>query len=303
MNKFNYIIYHNNCIDGFTGLFLFLKTKLWTSDTIIYPDYPSAKNTPPNIDRKNVIIIDVAYKPEIIKNIASRAKRIMFIDHHKTIVDDIKDLNLSEPHEIVYDENECGASLVWKRFFNRSLPTFVKYVRDNDLGIWEYKETHDFISALEVNYKTDIDVENIKKWNNLLKDTTVKNLIDRGKVYNEYKQYLIEKNKPVFKRFPSKKYVDKKNKLLNKEGRYLVAVVPYGCPSPSLVGKYMMDTTEADFCVLWRYDIKKNMYILSFRSRDVDVGDIAKYFGGGGHKLASACSLPSGVSIRDIFVK
>lgn len=45
-------------------------------------------------------------------------------------------------------------------------------------------------------------------------------------------------------------------------------------------------------------------YVLSFRSKNIDVGKIANIFGGGGHKLASACSfLANKYHIQDLFVE
>ena len=72
MDKYNYIIYHNNCLDGFAGFYLFIKTKQWESKPMVYPDQPYSKKIPEGIDGKNVIIIDVAYNSSIIKEIAKR---------------------------------------------------------------------------------------------------------------------------------------------------------------------------------------------------------------------------------------
>ena len=54
---YNYVIFHKNCMDGFSGFFI-----LYTSHTIdgtahIYPDVPSARSVPPKIDGKDIIIL------------------------------------------------------------------------------------------------------------------------------------------------------------------------------------------------------------------------------------------------------
>jgi nanoRNase/pAp phosphatase (c-di-AMP/oligoRNAs hydrolase) len=50
--------------------------------------------------------------------------------------------------------------------------------------------------------------------------------------------------------------------------------------------------------------IDRHEYILTFRSSTVDVGSIAQMFGGGGHKLASACSISTEeYNIEDLFMK
>src|SRR5690606_29985350 len=136
---YNYIIYHNNCFDGFTGFYLFMKSDQWARKPTVFPDVPQAKYPPPDIDGKNIIIIDVAYHPNIILEISKRANKLLFIDHHITIIDDINKLNLDKPHEIYYDKHHSGASLVWKYFFGDDMPKFVKLIEDNDIGAWKYK--------------------------------------------------------------------------------------------------------------------------------------------------------------------
>lgn len=301
--KYNYIIYHKQCFDGYTGFYLFLKSKNWTPKPIVYPDIPSTKYVPENIDGKNIISIDVAYSPNIIEEICKKANHYTFIDHHKTNINEIKNLakkynNLS----VIYNNDESGSSLTWKTFFpERVMPRFVSYIKDNDIGKWEIKETYDFIAALEVNFSLEPDFKILKHWDNLLNDSYLDELIKKGNIYNEYKNYLIKKNKIDIKMFPSKNLVIK-NSLLDKVGKYKVGVVMKGCPSPSLVGKYVMDNYEdLDFCIIWFYNLNKNSYSLSLRSRTVDVGEIAKLLGGGGHKLASGCSLPRKMKIKDIF--
>ena len=278
MDTYNYIIYHKNCFDGFTGFYIFMKTKNWTKNPIVYPDYPSASKIPPNIKNKNVIIIDVAYSAKIIDKIAEQCNKLLFIDHHVSIAKDVKNLNLDPKHKIIYDVNECGATLTWKHFFkNKKQPKFLTYIRDNDIGLWKSKETLPFIAGLEVNFITVPDIKNLKKWDALLDDKYLVSMIKKGKSYNEYKNHLIKRH--------SKKHV------IKKFNKYNVAVINGGCPSVSLLGKYIVNNIECDFCMIWNYNMKQKKYIISMRSKKTDVGKIAKNLGGGGHKYAAAFSI------------
>lgn len=302
---FNYIIYHKNCYDGFTGFFLFMKTNKWEKNPYVYPDVPSTTSIPPEINGKNVIIIDVAYKANILAEIASKASSILFIDHHITISEEIANLKLDAPNKIVYDVNESGASLVWKYFYKKAkMPLFVKYIRDNDIGLWKMDNVFDFMAYLEVNFETKPNFTTLKKWDLLLDDNNVKKYIEIGKYYNVYKNYLIESQAPkhTIKLFPSKQFVKKTNKSLNKAGKYKIAVISTTCPSTSLVGKYIVDNYDCDFCLLWNYNMKSKNYFISLRSKSTDVGLIAKELGGGGHTLASGFSLDgTKYFIEDLF--
>jgi len=282
-----------------------MKTGLFKKNHIIYPDVPSSSNVPPNIDGKNVISIDVAYKPSIIKEIAKRANKYLFIDHHKTNIDDIKKLKLKEPHKIIYKIDECGASLVWKYFYgNKKMPQFLKYIKDNDLGHWKLADTLPFISYLEVNYPLNPTLYSIYKWNSLMDPVYLKKIISKAKIYEEYKTHLIKLNarRYTIKKFPSKDFSIKTSKDLSKIGKYKVAVIGNGCPSVSLVGKYVMDNVNCDFCMIWAYRLDTKEYIVSLRSKEVDIGEIAKSYGGGGHKLAAAFSFDgTKYTIDDLF--
>lgn len=292
---YNYIIYHKNCFDGFTGFVLFMLTKGYKSrNIIIMPDIPSAKEPPVNIEGKNIIIIDVAYKPEIIKYISEKSNRMLYIDHHVTHFEEISKLKLKSKDKIVYDVTKSGASLVWQTFYKQPMPLFVRYIEDNDTGTWKLKHTLNFMGGLEVEYTTEPSYENVNKWKNLLNKKEVIRLIKKGKIYNEYKIYLLDTNSKRYsiEGFPSKKIYDDFSDFFMGAGQYRVAVYNgNGCPNVSLLGKRLVDTLDCDFAFLWTYHMDKKEYIVSLRSNKTDVSEIAKLFGGGGHKFASAFSL------------
>jgi oligoribonuclease NrnB/cAMP/cGMP phosphodiesterase (DHH superfamily) len=305
---YNYAIYHKNCQDGFSSLIVLLYSKQISKDAIIYHDVPSANFPPKDIDNKDIIIMDVAYKYEVLKNIIERAKSVVFIDHHVTVKNDVEKLKqmYNTKIKIIYDEKESGASLTWKFLFkNKKLPLFIKYIRDNDIGTWELKYTKPFIYALRVNYNIDLKKDVIKKWFGLFDNNKVKKNIKRGKIYEEYAESLLEENikKYSLESFPSNKIYEKYSEHFTKPGQYKVAVIcGSGCPSTSLIGNKIMEEIDCDFSIIWTYNMERKDYILSFRSKYVDVGKIASIFGGGGHKLASACSFSSNLySIQELF--
>jgi len=306
-HKYDYIIYHDNCPDGFTSFYLFMKTKLWTPKPTVYPSQPHAKEAPPDIDGKNVIIMDVAYKPDIIKEIAAKANRMLFIDHHVSNRDEIVKLDISDKHEIVYDETHSGASLVWTYFFGSrsSMPQFVKYIEDNDIGAWAIPETLHFMAGLEVDMVMEPSFDNLKKWDNMLKSRFLETMVNNGKAYNKYKSYLIDRFSKHYSimRFPSDKVLKAKPDMDVGLGTYTVAVINNNCPSVSLLGKKIVDSSDVDFCFLYHYDVERKKYIVSLRSKKADVGFIAKIMGGGGHKFASAFSFyVDEFTIDDLFV-
>uniref|UniRef100_A0A6C0EBT5 Uncharacterized protein n=1 Tax=viral metagenome TaxID=1070528 RepID=A0A6C0EBT5_9ZZZZ len=306
---YDYVIFHKNCFDGFTGFIILNGTNKIEKHASIYPDVPSAKNVPPNIENKNVIIIDVAYNYDVLKEIMTRAKSVLFIDHHVTIKEDVekitKELN-NKNHIVIYDDTQSGSTLTWKYFYpKKSRPLFIKYVDDNDTGQWRLKHTREFLSSLEVNYKTDLSHDNISKWNKLYDSSIVKKLIKLGKRYIEYKTYITEHNAKRYslELFPSNKIYEEYTKYFSKPAQYKVALYcGSGCPSSTSLASKILESVKCDFVIMWTLNMEKKEYVLSFRSENVDVGEIASIFGGGGHKLAAACSFNiNKFRIEDLF--
>ena len=308
-NKYNYVIFHRKCLDGFTGFIILHNTKNILKDASIYPDVPSAVVTPPNIYNKDIIIIDVAYKYDVLRDIVLKAKSVTFIDHHITIHDDVKKIGREFSNnklKIIYDEHKSGATLVWDFFyFKKPRPLFIQFIEDNDTGAWKIPNVYEFITALQVKYPLTLKPEIIKMWSKLFKTSTVKKLIKLGASYMEYKNFISEEHSKRFsiERFPSEKLYSENKDLFKSPGQYQVAVYCGSpCPAPSDIAKLILKNNNCDFFMSWVLNLDKKEFIFTFRSLKVDVGEIAKIFRGGGHKLASAGSMSMNkFDIRDLF--
>jgi nanoRNase/pAp phosphatase (c-di-AMP/oligoRNAs hydrolase) len=312
---YNYIIFHRGCIDGFSGFFVAHYSGKLHKESIIYPDVPSTKRIPKNIEGKNVLIIDVAYRKEILEEIVKVAKSVVFIDHHVSIKDDVaiihKKYNEKNNITIVYDSAMSGCTLAWKFFFPRQkIPLFLKYIEDQDTGRWVFDNTKPFIFALKTFYHLSTENKSLNKWFRLLKKQTVFDLIEIGKNIQKFNDHLVGVNLPKhsLEKFPSKIIYDKAEDseykdLFSKIGQHKVAVYcGLNCPSITELSIRALDKIDCDFCIMWTLNLDKKEYVLSFRSKEVDVSKIAKLFGGGGHKLAAACSFKmKDYRIEDIF--
>ena len=311
LNNFDYIIYHKKCIDGFSGFFVASLNIKNISSAYIYEDVPSTTRVPPNIKNKNILIIDVAYKKEVLEEVFKVAKSVVFIDHHDTIKDDVqylyKKYNKSKNITIVYDEKKSGATLTWLYFYKktRDIPLFLQYIEDQDAGKWLLPETKSFIIALRIYH--NLDINNIKKWNKLFDESYVKKLCRRGKYMKKYNDHLINKNikNHSIQYFPSKLIYKMNPTIFKKVGQYKVAVwCGHNSPSVTELSIVALEKLDCDFCIFWVYNIDNKKYILSMRSKKTNVGKICKIFGGGGHKLAAACSISYNTFIKldDLFV-
>jgi|SaaInlStandDraft_6_1057023.scaffolds.fasta_scaffold09762_2 oligoribonuclease NrnB/cAMP/cGMP phosphodiesterase (DHH superfamily) len=309
-DKYNYVIYHRNCLDGFTSFIIADLSNKIDKNALILPDIPSAQHPPRNIEGKNILIMDVAYNEKVAKEIFVAANSVVFIDHHITNHSEIVQIkkNLDKNIQLIYDESECGASLTWKFFFgNKIMPQFLKYIKANDLGNWDkYKDTLNFITSLSVNFNFDLTEKNINNWKTLFDPEIVKKIIKKGKIYREYTQNEIEKNYKRYSMmaFPSEAVYEKYTDYFDKPGQYKVAVSSSSCPSVSQLGDYMLKHINCDFVMFVTHRLDTHDYVISFRSLLVDVGQIAKMFEGGGHTHASACSIQiSEFQLNELFMR
>ena len=64
-------------------------------------------------------------------------------------------------------------------------------------------------------------------------------------------------------------------------------------------------STRCDFAVIWYYDHSTRQVKVSLRAHhdDADVSEVAKKYGGGGHRKAAGFALPPDVNIEAIFDK
>lgn len=271
------------------------------ANAFVYADVPSSNEVPPSIAEKTVVIIDVAYNPDLIKDICRLAKHVTYIDHHISYIKEVKSLQ-EKNLKIVYKAKYSGCYLAWKFFYpNEHIPKIIKYISDNDTGTWKYKYTNAVITSLTVSYRTNL--KEIERWFELLDNKIINKLIKKGKVFMEYNEYLLNKSLTQYttKKFPSKK-LKQFFPELNDLPIYTASVHSGACPTTTQVGNFLSKNTECDFVIIFSFNLEDNKIILSFRSTQVDVGRIAKILGGGGHKYAAACRLDMAmVSISDIF--
>jgi nanoRNase/pAp phosphatase (c-di-AMP/oligoRNAs hydrolase) len=314
MNKYNYVIFHKGCLDGFSGYFVAHNTGKIDKNATVWQDVPSATRVPKGIEGKDVLIIDVAYKKEVLEEIFRLASSVVFIDHHVSIKEDVEELYEKYKDKtnikIKYDERHSGATLTWKFFHKREqAPLFLKYIEDQDTGKWEYENTKPFIYALHANYHLSIESKSLNKWARLLNKQYVLEMIEQGKYMQMYNEHLVNINLPrhSLHSFPSKDVLDHLDGALDMEiGQYTVAVYNgFNCPSVTDLAKEALKRMEnVDFCLFWIYNIPREMYIVSLRSRDTDITPITKAFGGGGHTYAGAFSFSkTDIDISDLFHK
>jgi hypothetical protein len=259
------VIFHSPCADGFTSAWIARKK---------YPDaefFPTAHHTaPPDVRDKNVLILDFAYPRETLLKMLDDAASLTVLDHHKTNQKDLAGLVFCK-----FDMTRSGAGITWDELFplaqGNYRPWLVDYVQDRDLWHWRLPFSREVSAALD-SYPQDFET-----WDRISAKSP-EDLAAEGAPLIRYQNQIIDRLT-----------VDAREVLF--EGHRVPVV-----NSPLLMSDIGSRLAQGKpFAVVWRHT-SDGRYAYSLRSTDagVDVSEIAKKHGGGGHRNAAgfeSCNL------------
>lgn len=259
-------IYHGACDDGFGAAFA-----VWKRDGDFVTYHPGVYGVaPPDVTGLDVAIVDFSYKRPVMVELASKAKSILVLDHHKTAQADLDGLSSECPNVAVqFDMQRSGAVMAWECFHPEApVPEFFLYLQDRDLWTKRLPGVDDFTMALR-SYPQDF-----RAWDALY-DSPQK-LIAEGKSIHRYYRTLINSAK--------------KHCFMREIGGYTVPVVNGSLFMSSEVAGELAEGHP--FAAMYAETEKGVIWSLRSRSDGVDVSEVAKRFGGGGHKNAAGFTIP-----------
>lgn len=256
------VIYHGNCADGFSGAWCFW-IKFGDEAEYVAGVY---QQDPPDVAGRIVYLVDFSYKREIVTAMIKSAASITLIDHHKTAIEDLADLPGLHRYT---DLNRSGATLAWDYLYpNEPRPLLLGHVEDRDL--WRFKlagtrEIQAFVFSHEYTFEMWDRLMNADQAE-LIKMTAAGAAIER-----KHHKDIAELLKICQRR------------MVIGGHDVPVASLPYTMSSDA--GNVMAQGEVFAAC----YWDTAETRIFSLRSADdgLDVADIAKQYGGGGHSKAA----------------
>lgn len=268
------VIYHADCTDGFGAAYS--AWKLLGNRA----EYYACKHgtPPPDVKGKNVAILDFSFNNATTKKMIDESNELLVIDHHKSAMVELHDI--SNTH---FDMTKSGAMLAWEFFHpGKEPPKFIKYIQDRDLWAWELEYSKEFSAAFDM---VPFEFEEFEKFED---DSVFDDAVKRG-------SYILAYSKTVVKKVCEKaqlRKLDEKEVLVVNASHWMSEIGTRLAP-------------DCDFAMIWYWDHDAKETKVSLRAfhDTVDVSEIAKKFGGGGHKKAAGFQLPKNKHVEDIFDK
>jgi len=256
------VIYHGDCSDGFTAAWAYRRLR---------PDQDAAYHPgrfgepPPDVSGKNVYVLDFSYPRATLQEMADRAKSILVLDHHKSAEADLRGLPFCQ-----FDMNRSGAGITWDYFADGDQPRhwLVDIVEDRDLWRYQFGDqtrmAMAYIASLPMTFET---------WDALAAGS-LDALVQKGAAIQQYIDAYGEKACD--------------QAVLRAIGGYTVPVINVSHLNCSdhidrLLKRYPEHPFAASFFLradgLWQFSLRS--------VGDFDVSEVARIYGGGGHRNAS----------------
>lgn len=265
-------VYHNNCLDGFAAAWA---VRHALADNVEF--YPGIhQRPPPDVSGRDVILVDFAYKKDVLENMLNNAASILILDHHISAQQELDQLLKSGKLKGVIDMHRSGAMLAWQWFHpQQPPPKLIDYIQDRDLWLFKLEGSREVNAALS-SYNFDFKV-----WDGLMasKETELAALRDEGRA--------IERK------------LQKDIKELIANGVRRMNIGGYNVPVLNAPSFYVSDAGhilsqgEAFAACYWDHADGRS-FSLRASDRGVDVAAVAKKYGGGGHVKAAGFTMPTG---------
>ena len=273
------VIYHGNCADGFSAAWCFWRKYRDGADYLagVY------QQDPPDVAGRDVFLVDFSYKRPVVQDMLAKAKSVTLIDHHKTAIEDLRPLFMQdswtgEPKQLAHftDLNRSGATLAWDYLFpNEQRLPLLGHVEDRDL--WRFKlpgtrEIQAFVFSHEYTFE---------QWEKLMSAGQVEllQMTAAGAAIERKHHKDVAELVGVCKR-----------RMVIGAYDVPVASLPYTLVSDAA---HLMAQGEPFAACYW--DTAEGR-VFGLRATDdgVDVSDVAKQYGGGGHAKAAGFKVPRG---------
>ncbi len=219
---------------------------------------------------EKIWIVDFSFKPEIMEEILKITRDIIWIDHHKTAME----YKYSVELEGIRDNNFSGCELAWKYICpNKSMPRIIEMLGRYD--IWDFSKYGNDLNILQAGIRLYNNNPNSFEWVGwLTKDEQeldrLMEIMNKGVIALQYRDNYytsLIKGLSFFVKFEGHKAI---------------------CCNAGLVSSQLFDSIKDDYDLMIPFVFDGKQWTVSlYTKKDIDCSELAKKYGGGGHKQAA----------------
>jgi uncharacterized protein len=260
------VIYHSNCADGFAAAWVFKRYGNFDCDfhAGVY------QKEQPDCTGRDVYLVDFSYKRAVVEEILKVATRVVLIDHHKTAIEDLAPLIESKRIEAFTDLYHSGCVLAWKWFYGNvfdKMPSLLWHIEDRDLWRFYLPFTRE-INANVFSYPFTFEA------------------------FDELARKPIDLVKSEGAALERKHWREVEAIVANTKREITLAGItcPLGNVAPmfqSDVGHALAKAHSSKMAVMYQDTNDGRVFSLRSTNDGPDVSEIAKLYGGGGHRNAA----------------
>jgi len=296
-----HLLYHDNCMDGLGAAWaVWHNVKAVTDKTFVFHPYKHGDPLP-DIDSGLLYVLDCCPPRAWLGAQAASGdiQRVTVIDHHPTALPELKGvicgLDAADPGGKLiacWDRESSAAVLAWRWLSSEPVPELLQYIQDRDLWRWKLPNSRAINAALYqrlLGREAQGILETMERVTGMERDWSDNllkfHLHQQGTTILESQATIIRTlaaTAGLSLYFPSgspARYCARVNSavLVSELGEAVLQRLP-----------------KADFVDIWHDDYARGLRIHSLRSRagGVDVSELAKSKGGGGHPCAAGYSEP-----------
>lgn len=272
MNKKVVIVYHAD-LDGICSAAVAKKALELYYPEIEMVEFNWSKGDVKEFECNTLYILDCVLPKERLKKEIENLGRlnVVWIDHHKSTIEKYKEF---ENLPGIRDPNAPGAcTLTWNHFFDsEKIPPIVYHIGDRD--IWRY-ESIKTKPVCEYMFYVSI---NPNDWDIYINMEDIEEIYEKGKL-------LLNARLSNIRATATRAYTN------IFHGQKTVAINYNDRISKPDMGEYLLrKVKEAEVAFIYHYFKEKDKYFLQislYSKGNVDVSEIARKYGGGGHKGAA----------------
>ena len=264
-------IYHGNCLDGFGAA--------WAVRYALADDVRFHKGihqqAPPDVNGLDVILVDFSYKKQVLEEMLETAASITIIDHHISAEKDLSELLSSKKINGIFDMNKSGAVLAWEWFnADKPVPRLIEHIQDRDLWQFKLEGTNEILAALS-SYPFEFEV-----WDKFMA--------------NDKELEVLKCDGEAIER-----KLQKEIRELISSGVRRMTIGGYDVPVLNAPSAYVSDAgnlmseNEPFAACYWDHPSGRSFSLRS-GTDGVDVSEVAKQYGGGGHIKAAGFTVDIG---------